>query len=154
MSWTKVTFGRHEGKTLPEIALNDPDYFFGEIEKDTFNNGQLANEARKINYRARNIKIPQKNGLGKRVAVYTIDYSTRRFGRMHIVPASDNKYRGSLRKDTIDLSVPRGISKYDKQGYERMIKEIKKTIFENENIELTKNISEDFFDDDSNFVMK
>jgi hypothetical protein len=26
--WLQLRFGKHEGKTLPQIVLSDPDYFF------------------------------------------------------------------------------------------------------------------------------
>jgi hypothetical protein len=28
MIWTTVPFGKHQGKTLPQIVIDDPDWFF------------------------------------------------------------------------------------------------------------------------------
>jgi hypothetical protein len=33
MSWTTVNFGKYTGKTLPQIVLADPNYFFWLAEK-------------------------------------------------------------------------------------------------------------------------
>ena len=31
MKWTTLTFGKHDGKTLPEIIIKDADWFFWAI---------------------------------------------------------------------------------------------------------------------------
>jgi hypothetical protein len=28
MIWTTIPFGKHQGKTLPQIVIDDPDWFF------------------------------------------------------------------------------------------------------------------------------
>jgi hypothetical protein len=43
MAWIKMTFGKHEGYTLPEILFRDPDWYFcksGEMERQQ--NGSLS----------------------------------------------------------------------------------------------------------------
>ena len=64
MSWTVVRFGKYEGKTLPQIIMKDPDWFFWMLPKF---NGKLAKEAEDLARKARAIKIPK--GKGKKLRV-------------------------------------------------------------------------------------
>ena len=49
MEWTKLNFGKHEGKTLPQIMFIDADWFFWGWEKKIFNDkGQLKKEAEEL----------------------------------------------------------------------------------------------------------
>jgi len=54
MIWTTVPFGKHQGKTLPQIVIDDPDWFFW-ILPEVY--GPLKFEADE----ACKIKIPRKN---------------------------------------------------------------------------------------------
>ena len=58
MIWTTVPFGKHIGKTLPQIILSDPNWFFWAAK---FLYGPLATEAEVLVRRARSIKIPRLN---------------------------------------------------------------------------------------------
>jgi len=156
MTWSVVNFGKHKGKTLPQIIFADPDYFFWAIEEKVFaNKGSLAQEAREINHKARNIKIPQKKGKEKLIVEYIIHPPTGKFGAIELVPFSRPPHEGSsptFRSDNLDLSTPRAISSYDKSGCRRMIRTMKYYLFGNENIHMTKNKCEEFFDDNNNFA--
>ena len=58
MMWTTFPFGKHQGKTLPQIVLDDPDWFFWILpELD----GHLKIEAHDLARKASKIKIPRKN---------------------------------------------------------------------------------------------
>ena len=61
MNWTIVNFGKHKGKSLPQIIFKDADWFFHLYENDYFN-GTLAQEANELYRRARSIRVPPKNG--------------------------------------------------------------------------------------------
>jgi hypothetical protein len=60
MRWTTLNFGKHAGKTLPEIILSDADWFFWAVNKRAFK-GRLANEAEELVQKARAIKIPKSD---------------------------------------------------------------------------------------------
>ncbi len=50
MPWSVVDFGKHQGKTLPQIVFIDPDWFFWAIEESVFSTkGSLRDEAAAIN---------------------------------------------------------------------------------------------------------
>jgi hypothetical protein len=86
MPWSTVNFGKHSGKTLPQIVFGDPDWFFWAIEENVFK-GPLRREARLINERARAILIPNGNA-GDFLAEYFVHPPTGKFAHMEIVPAS------------------------------------------------------------------
>jgi hypothetical protein len=64
MIWTPFPFGKHQGKTLPEIILDDPDWFFWSLPKLY---GPIKTEADDLARKACKIKIPRKNPCKWRV---------------------------------------------------------------------------------------
>lgn len=154
MSWTILTFGKHEGKTLPQVIFSDPDWFFWAIDKEIFK-GSLASEARELDRKARNIKLPQKNKKERMVAEYAIHPSTRSFGHMELVPESRPHHVGStptFRKDVIDLSTPREMANYDKLVCSILIHSVKYYLFGNRSARMTRKRCEEFFENDENFA--
>jgi hypothetical protein len=86
MHWTPVPFGKHEGKTLPEIIVRDADWFFW-ILPNLY--GRLAEEAQEVARRARTIKPPRRDG--KRLEVeYEFDID-RRFCGFEFVDAASRR---------------------------------------------------------------
>jgi hypothetical protein len=64
MHWSVVPFGRYRGKTLPEIIVRDPDWFFWMLPELY---GRLGIEARDLARKAHAIKIPK--GLRRKLEV-------------------------------------------------------------------------------------
>ncbi|MDD3107235.1 MAG: hypothetical protein PHP65_05510 [Bacilli bacterium] len=155
MSWSIVKFGKYSSKTLPQIICTDPDWFFWAVENDIFNNkGKLYEEANKINYLSRNIKIPD-NEECKYEVEYFIHTSTGKFSHFEIIPHNKPQHRGSspsFRLKVIDMSTPRKIVPYDKLGCKILLASLKESIFGNSKIRFNKKICEDFFSDSTNFV--
>jgi hypothetical protein len=152
MYWSKLWFGRHKGKTLPQVVFKDPDWFFWAMEDKIFR-GKILNEAREIYRKSQSIRIP-KNGSKKLVAEYYIHSPTEKFACMEIVPASRPDHVGSsvtFREDVIDLSIPRQISSYDKLGCNYLISNLKYYLFGSSSYRMTKARCEAFFEDDGNF---
>ena len=59
--WSIIKFGKHKGKSLPEVILHDPDWFFWAVDAHCFRKyPDLRAEVRDLSYKARNIKIPKK----------------------------------------------------------------------------------------------
>jgi hypothetical protein len=152
MVWSTVNFGKHSGKTLPQIVFSDPDWFFWAIENGIFK-GPLANQARTLNARARVIRIPE-NDSGDLTAEYYLHQPTGKFAHVEVVPVSRPHHEGSsptFRKDVIDLSVPRQIAPYDKLGCKNLISSVKSVLFGSASVRMTKERCEAFFDDLANF---
>ena len=153
MAWTQVNFGKYKGKTLPQIVLTDPDWFFWAYDEGIFRGkGRVEVEAEQVYQRATSIRIPSSENQHL-VAEYVIHQPTGKFGDLNIVPASRPPHVGSsptFRKPVIDLSVPRQVSKYDKTGGRLIINAVKDLLF-GSGKKLTKQRCEMFFDDESNF---
>ena len=155
MSWTKLWFGKHDGKTLPQVLFADPDWFFWAMEDGVFDGKRgLADDARVVNWRARRIRVPTSaNGVPQEVE-YLIHPPTGRFGDVEVVPADRPLHDGgspAFRRDCFDLSVPRQIDQYDKTGCTTMIQQLKAYLFGSESYRMTKRRCEAFFDDEDNF---
>lgn len=158
MAWTKLDFSpKHRGKTLPQIILTDPDWFFWSVVNDVWVNKpyQLQKESKIIGLKATCIRIPnnEENNL---VVQYNLHTDLTPIG-FEIIDENQPYYEGgrSIRGgNVIDLYYSYGSKKYDKLGGRLMIKSLKYWVFGDENIKLTKAKCEAFFDDDSNFVLK
>lgn len=155
MSWSKLSFGKHDGKTLPQILFLDPDWFFWAMEEGVFDTRPaLAKEAQLIDKRARSVKIPS-NTNGDLTVQYFIHPPTGKFDSFEVVSKSQPLHDGSspaFRLDHIDMSVPRKIAKYDKTGCKTLLKGIKVHVFCNGKFKFTKDACEKFFSDPANFI--
>ena len=157
MDWTPLRCSTdHKGKTLPQIVLSDPDWFFWAVDDDVFENkGVLLRESTEVYDKATHIKIPKANPAEWCVE-YAIHPSVGKFVDFEILKKTHPKHVGStgtFRLDVIDLSAPRKISNYDKQGGRLLIRCLKYYVFGNEKYRLTKNRCEAFFNNDNNFTV-
>jgi hypothetical protein len=59
MFWSDLTFGKYKGKSLPQIVLRDPDYFFWGVDKGAFDKPGFEEQAYILDGRACNVKIPK-----------------------------------------------------------------------------------------------
>lgn len=152
MPWSELRFGKHIGKSLPQVIFSDPDWFFWAVEDGVFK-GPTEREAADLSRKARSIRIPGKKG-DQLVAEYFMHPPTGRFARMQIVTADTPKRQGSspaIRKDVIDLSMPRQIAPYDKLGCKILISSVKHALFGNRSARMTRERCENFFETPSNF---
>src|ERR1035441_3239065 len=94
MYWTELMFGKHYGKTLPQLAFTDPDYLFWAMDEGVFNRYGLRGEARLVCQRATHIRIPQRVGENL-VAEYTFCSSDGRFVYLELVPENSPVHQGS-----------------------------------------------------------
>jgi hypothetical protein len=153
MQWSTLKFGKHIGKSLPQVIFTDPDWFFWAVE-DTVFKGPLQQEAADLDKKARSIRIPSKHGI-KQVAEYYVHPPTGKFASMQILDANIPQHQGSsptFRKDVIDLSMPRQIAPYDKLGCGNLITSAKHALFGSGSARMTRQRCEAFFNDLSNFA--
>ena len=154
MSWSELRFGKHKGKSLPQVLFSDPDWFFWAYEKKVFHD-RLKTEADRIHARATHIRIPDK-GDENRVAEYAVHPNQGKFAGMELVPASRPPHKGStptFRSKVIDMSIPRRLAPYDKLGCRLLVRSIKFHVFGDEKARMTKERCEVFFDDTSRFAL-
>src|SRR3954469_13070981 len=67
MSWSEMPFGKYVGKTLPQILLQDLDYF-NWVQPKLY--GPLASEARDLRRKATSIRVPERKGNRRLVQFY------------------------------------------------------------------------------------
>jgi hypothetical protein len=150
MNWTTLNFGKHRGKTLPQIIFEDADYFFWAYERDAFK-GIQAREAREIYRRARAVRIPEQNGQ-KMLVEYRFEPRSGKFATMFLIPDGTIFERQTV-SPVIDFYVPRSRGPYDKKGCKNLIFAFKAIYFGEQSHRLSKHACENFFNDDRNFVL-
>ncbi len=148
--WTATKFGRHKGKTLPQILLKDADWFYLGLSKGIFG-GRLGEEADDIASKACRVKIPKSDPENWRIE-YRISFYDNFSGfsvideKSAAYPSENSKISGHL-----DLSLPYGLKKYDKFGNQIMLKNFRGYYFDGKR--LMKDRCERFFLDDRKFLV-
>ena len=153
MVWTTVTFGKHEGKTLPQIAFSDPDWLRWAVNKGIFTSKRLASEAKDVARKAQRIAIP-KDKAGKKKVRYYFQPGTGRLGNIEIIDADRGPHSGSssvVDSQGFDLFVASKHINYDKAGGKDVVNAVKYHVFGNGSTRITKKKAETFFDDPNNF---
>src|SRR5438132_220671 len=149
MAWTRIGFGKHATRTLPQVLFTDPDWFFWAYEKGIFDNrGHLLREATVLHAKATSIRIPQtgKEPLQVEYKFYFQNFTSVSFD---VVPASQPRHEGSTRterSDHIDMTVPRRQRNYDKLGYTIFLKSLRHALFKDSSQRMTQRRCEEFFD--------
>ena len=126
--WSELEFGKYVGKTLPQIVLGDPDWFFWAMEQNLFWR-LMVSESEEINRKARAIALG--NGPGPTapcvplVLDVVLDAGDRRVADAFIVP--EGTPQSGIRLDRIDLSIARWVCPHDKRGNQILLKVVKET---------------------------
>ncbi len=157
MGWTTLEFGKHEGKTLPQVLFIDPDWFFWATDNEVFQKSKaFKTEADELEWKAQNILIPRPDR-----ELYEVEYfihpSQNKFSHFSIVSKDKPLHVGSSsthRSEVINMRYPRLLNTYDKSGCKRLLKCLKQDYFGKESYKMTKARCEDFFNNDSNFAAK
>lgn len=155
MNWSRLTFGKHKGKTLPQVMFKDPDWFFYAYKMGYFKDkGQIEIEAKNILHKSINVRIPDKKNKPQAVIVI-IHKPTGTYGRMVSIDkekADKMVYPPDFVFDRINMAFPFTLKQYDKFSYRLLIIDIKNIVFGGK-IKMTKKRCEDFFSDDDNFML-
>ncbi|RYD70769.1 MAG: hypothetical protein EOP84_26125 [Verrucomicrobiaceae bacterium] len=158
MIWTSMDFGKHTGLTLPEALFKDPDWFFWMMEQPNplKNDRSLVAQANDLLRKATSIRIPGDGEEEELEIEHMVDFPSRKYGGFLVVPASKESHQGSsqtLRRDHLDMSIPRQIAAYDKTGGKLLVKCMKPIYFGSQSARPTKQRCEAFFNDESNFYL-
>src|ERR1700719_2286342 len=152
--WTRLRFGKHIGKTLPQVLLTDPDWFYWATVVQTIFWGRLGQEAADLAAKAARIKIPKPNPA-KWAIEYVFDRDGR-FERWDIVKADSWMHRGSdyrERSDHLDLFIVAERRTYDKGGNKKLLRGFRGCYFGSATARMTERRCEAFFNNDKNFVL-
>jgi hypothetical protein len=152
MTWAKLQFGKHKGKTLPQVLFTDPDWFFWAYDEEGVRE-RLGAEGAELYRRATRILIPQE-GPEELVAEYVI-HPDGTFADLNIIPKSRPAHEGgspTVRYTYIDLSFPRRLRGYDKLGCKMLVAALKGVYFGDTKARMTQQRCEKFFEDKKNFL--
>src|ERR1700676_5375682 len=140
--WTTLNFGKHAGRTLPQVVLSDPNWFFWAVGKGVFS-GRLADEAAILAQRATHIRIPKRNPKD-----WEVEYRRDRDGRVlgfGFVEDQSPFYGPCVsRLQYLDLACIRRGNIHDIRDCRRLIRDFRRLYFDGLN--LTKKRCEAFFD--------
>lgn len=153
MAWSEIPFGKHAGKSLPQVALSDPDYIYWALEENAFKSPCLAAELSEVARKGRRIAIPVNRPPTKRVRYY-IDPNVRKLAVVDVIDVTEGPHVGSSgtrELEFFDLSLPRRLAAYDKTGGRLLVDAIKRHVFGKGFTRLTRARCEAFFDDPVNF---
>jgi hypothetical protein len=152
--WTRLGFGKHKGKILPQVLLTDPDWFHWAVIENAIFWGPLEQEAADLVAKAAEIRIPKRNPKN-----WSVEYVFDRDGRFEgwdIVKADSRMHRGSdyrERSDHLDLFIVAERKTYDKGGNKKLLRGFRRRYFGNAAARMTERRCEAFFDNDENFVL-
>jgi hypothetical protein len=147
--WNVIEIGKWagKGKTLPQILVADPDWFFWAVENDVCKGRQASTLAK----RARSIKLPP--GIAETHIVQHWLTPDHKYARFDLIDKTQVEHHGSsteIRRDTLNLEFPRKIAHYDKTGCKLMMSSFKTYWFAGKSF--TKERVEEFFDNPDNFL--
>jgi hypothetical protein len=144
--WSTLNFGRHKTKSLPQVVLQDPAYFFRANDTFVF---QLRGfpEASGLAEKARNIKILKPDGEHWSIE-YDVEPGSDKFRGFRLVQVSTAK---EVSLDSLDLSVAYRRHRFDKLANKCLVRDFKLHYFGRPYGNLSKEECENFFDCDANF---
>ena len=145
MRWTKLPFGKHLGKTLPQIVAANLDWFYYMLPKLR---GKLGVEGRVLARRMKAVKIP---GRRRRREVEYYDEDGRFNGFRLVKTSSPMHSRGAIRLPHLDMSLAANGRTYAKRECRQMIRCFR-VYFIGKNKRLTRKRCEKFFSDADNFL--
>jgi hypothetical protein len=146
MRWTTLNFDKHAGKSLPQIVISDPDWFFWAVGRGVFI-GRLAAEAEDLVDKATAIKIHKAHPKRWRVEYRYEDDGT--FLGFEFVKANSHCGRQARRLPHLDLSCVRRGKAYGKQGCRNLLRDFRRHWLGRNTA--TKRRCEKFFSNPKNF---
>ncbi len=154
MTWAILPFGRHKGRSLPQVLFVDPDWFFWAHDGGVLRE-ELGDQGTVLYRRATHIRLrPEAPGfLG---VEYVVEPRIGKLTDVRLVPTPVLSAPGSsqvVRSDWLDLSVARRIAPYDKFGGRLLTATVKRMYFGSPEVRMTRQRCELFFDQPEHFVM-
>lgn len=155
-NWTLLNFGKHAGKSLPEVAFTDPDWILWGLEKGVFHESEgIYQEAREVAYKGRLIKIPDEAG-DRILAAYYFKENSVHFSHVEFVRQSDLPLavgNADVVLEVVDLSLIRTRQPCAKMSYSKLLADVKQILFGDAQLVMSREICEEFFNNNNNFVL-
>jgi len=154
LNWRVIDFGKHAGKTLTEILMEDPAWFYWGIDNNVFrhNTGFLA-EASELSIKGRFIKLPQSIYEDVYIEFIFNAKNSYKYKSLRLVPSiqPEDLSIPKIRNRHIDLSIFYNM-KISIDSKRHLLKDIKKYLF-GRNFKKSKNKYDQFFNNDDNFCL-
>jgi hypothetical protein len=148
MIWTRLNFGKHIGKTLPQVVLSDPNWFFWAVGTDIFT-GKLRRESTALDRCARSIRIPKRNPRNWEVE-YRWDREQRFLGFDFVKVERGFHHLLFSYLPHLDLAYVRQGNIHDIRDCRLLIDDFRRLYFGGLN--LTKQRCGEFFENEENFT--
>jgi len=143
--WTPLRFGKHIGKTLPQVICSDPSWFIWAIRKNIFRD-ELAREAALLHRRLQGIINPKRRPE-RWVVEHRYDFE-RKFTGFDIVKRTENPYlKYNSQSDFFNID---SIGIRHRGEWKNFVRDFRHCFFGGEN--MTKERCEVFFSDESHFI--
>lgn len=149
MTWTLLEFGKHAGKTLPQVLWTDPDWFFFAYEEKVLHQHLSQKEIDILHWRATHIRAPKQGGKRSHFR-YHLDH---RGGVARVELVADSEATAGDQK-YLDLRHPRLCRPYDKLGYRIVIRSLTFMIFGSTRTKMTRKKADQFYADKTNFAKR
>lgn len=153
MEYSELNFGKHKGRTLPQVIISDPAWFFWAYNENILKERGYSREADDVCKKARNIKIPKDQPENFK-AVY-IRHFTGGFGGIQIVPK--DQYIIKNFKTTVGhidlMKAWVSLNGKDRTGMDILKMSLKEILFQDIKVILTRKKCDEFFETDDNFLI-
>lgn len=150
-TWQVLRFGRHSGKSLPQVLFVDPDWFFWAWREKKFLDQQLIAEADKLQHRATHINIPD-NTDGRLVVEYALHVDQKSLAYVRPVEAQSPTLHRRFRHPYFDLSWPSKHKLFGKRSAQVVVKAVKTHVLKDESAAMTRRRCEGFFENADHFA--
>ena len=154
MQWTELEFGRQKGRSLPQIAFDDPGYLQWLWDDEVLKTRELRRQLAHVLWRAQHILIPNNSDGSRRVRYHSDIRTGKRTTRVEVVRAEEPHSCSSWSTDHehFDLLYPAKINGFDKAGTKLIVAAVKRRFFGEEKARLSRARVEAFFDDVATFA--
>ena len=153
MQWIELEFGKHSGRSLPQIAFANPGYLLWLQERDVLKTRELRRQLSYVLWRAQHILIPDNVDGNRRVRYYGKDWTEKRTTKVEVVGAEVPSPKSVFSRDVeyFDLLYAVKRDGFDKSGTRLIVAAVKRRVFGDPEVRLTRAWIEDFFNDGSKF---
>ncbi|BDG08221.1 hypothetical protein [Anaeromyxobacter paludicola] len=159
MEWLLLTSGPHQGKSLPEVFLQDAGYVVQAVERGELQ-GALLDQAREVCRLAARVRAPVQDGEDVDVVVFYRLLPDGQYGGHSVVRKSDRKlssHRRFSQAETdccFDLLMPMRIAPADPDAPMAMVRVLKWLVLGNPHAVVSRRDCEGFFDNPDNFLVE
>jgi len=151
--WVDIPFGKNKGKSLPQVALSDPDWIYWAYKNRIFKYPQdLTWQLADVLQKASRIILPPGRYPDSEVE-YAYQDGSEKLESVRVVASSEVSYGAVYRSPFLNLFAASQAAPRDKMGGKIILRAFKKYVLGNENAVLRRELGEAFFSNSANFAL-